>query len=442
MAGNSSHANALSQAAAHPFQVMLKPRGPICNLDCRYCYYLSKEQLYPDSAFRMTDALLETYTRQYIEAQPSPEVTFAWQGGEPTLMGLDFFRKAVAYQQQYARPGMRIHNALQTNGTRLDDAWCSFFKEHDFLIGISLDGPRAMHDAYRVDKGGQPTFDRVMEGIALLKKHGVEFNVLVTVHAANCQHGLEVYRFLRDEVQTPFIQFIPIVERAATSVGEDGSVVTERSVSGRDYGRFLIEVFDEWVRHDVGRVYVQIFDVALAVWAGYHPGLCIFEETCGAALAMEHNGDLYCCDHFVEPAYHLGNILEVPLVELAQSQPIRTFGQAKRDSLPQMCRECDVRFICNGGCPKNRLLHTPDGEPGLNWLCDGYQAFFRHIDPPMRWMAAELRAQRPPAGVMVYMARQDAERARQFARTGRNDPCPCGSGRKFKHCCGKARQRA
>lgn len=441
MAGNSSHANAPSQAAAHPFQVMLKPRGPICNLDCRYCYYLSKEQLYPDSAFRMTDALLETYTRQYIEAQPSPEVTFAWQGGEPTLMGLDFFRKAVAYQQQYARPGMRIHNALQTNGTRLDDAWCSFFKEHDFLIGISLDGPRAMHDAYRVDKGGQPTFDRVLEGIVLLKKHGVEFNVLVTVHAANCQHGLEVYRFLRDEVQAQFIQFIPIVE-PATPGGGNGAVVSERSVSGRDYGRFLIEVFDEWVRHDVGRVYVQIFDVALAVWAGYHPGLCIFEETCGAALAMEHNGDLYCCDHFVEPAYRLGNILEVPMLELAQSQPIRAFGQAKRDSLPQMCRECDVRFICNGGCPKNRLLHTPDGEPGLNWLCDGYQAFFRHIDRPMRWMAAELHAQRPPAGVMFYMAREDAERARQFARTGRNDPCPCGSGRKFKHCCGKARQPA
>ena len=423
--------------AVRPFQVMLKPRGPICNLDCKYCYYLSKEQLFPDSTFRMPVSLLEVYIRQLIEAQPGTEVTFAWQGGEPTLIGLEFFQQAIAYQQQYARPGMHIENTLQTNGTLLNDAWCAFFKQHDFLIGISLDGPRAVHDAYRVDKGGRPTFDRVMAGIALLKKHGVAFNILTTVHAANCDHGLEVYRFLRDEVQTQFIQFIPIVERTGADSASGETLVTDRSVTGADYGRFLIAVFDEWARRDVGNVFVQIFDVALATWSGHRPGLCIFEKMCGSALAMEHNGDLYSCDHFVEPEYHLGNILEVPMAELAQSEAQRAFGRAKRDALPHMCRACDVRFVCNGGCPKNRLLHTPDGEPGLNWLCDGYQMFFRHIAPAMQFMAAELHAGRSPANLVAVLARQDAERAQRFKEVGRNDPCPCGSGRKYKHCHGK-----
>ncbi len=416
---------------------MLKPRGPICNLDCEYCYYLSKERLFPDSKFRMPVTLLEEYTRQLIEAQPGPEVTFAWQGGEPTLIGLQFFQQAIAYQQQYARPGMHIDNTLQTNGTLLDDAWCAFFKEHDFLIGVSLDGPRAIHDAYRVDKGGRPTFDRVMAGIALLKKHSVAFNILTTVHAANSDHGLEVYRFLRDEVQTQFIQFIPIVERTGADAASGEVLVTHRSVTGEGYGRFLVDVFDEWARRDVGNVFVQIFDVALAAWSGHRPGLCIFEKTCGSALAMEHTGDLYSCDHFVEPEYHLGNILEVPMATLAQSEAQRAFGLAKRDALPHMCRACDVRFVCNGGCPKNRLLHTPDGEPGLNWLCDGYQMFFRHIAPAMQFMATELHAGRSPANLIAALARQDAERAERFKNVGRNDPCPCGSGRKYKHCHGK-----
>jgi uncharacterized protein len=419
------------------FHVMTKPRGAICNLDCQYCYFLSKEKLYPDSSFRMADNLLQEYTRQYIEAQDVPDITFAWQGGEPTLMGLDFFRQAVAYQQQYRKPGTRITNALQTNGITLDDAWCEFFKTNDFLIGISLDGPRELHDAYRLDRGGHPTFDRVMAGLRLLQKHGVEFNVLTTVHAANAGHGLAVYRFLRDEVRTQYIQFIPIVERDNNTGYQEGSTVTPRSVSAEQYGQFLIEIFDEWVRRDVGRVFVQMFDVALAAWVGDPPGLCVFEETCGAALALEHNGDMYSCDHFVEPKHFLGNIVDIPLSEIVASDPQRRFGLAKRDTLPQYCRECDVRFVCNGGCPKDRFIQTPDGEPGLNYLCAGYKAFFHYIAEPMRFMANELAHRRPPANVMFDMARKDAALAAAFAHAGRNDPCPCGSGLKFKRCHGR-----
>jgi uncharacterized protein len=419
------------------FHVMLKPRGAICNLNCEYCYYLSKEKLYPGSGFRMTGELLEEFTRQYIEAQSAPEVTFGWQGGEPTLMGLDFFRRAVKFQEKYRRAGMRLRNTLQTNGTLLDDEWCRFFREHDFLIGLSLDGPRELHDAYRLDRGGHPTFDRVMAGLALLKKHQVEFNILACVHAANADHPLEVYRFLRDEVGARFIQFIPIVELQSDAGFEAEERVADHSVTGQQYGDFLIAVFDEWVRQDVGRVFVQIFDVALAAWLGQRPGLCVFAETCGAALALEHNGDLYACDHFVEPEYRLGNVQDIPLSKMVGSERQRQFGLAKKLALPRYCRECEVRFICNGGCPKNRILRAPDGEPGLNYLCEGYRAFFRHIDRPMQTMAAELRAGRPAANIMLYLAEEEAEQRRRFARAGRNDPCPCGSGRKFKHCHGR-----
>jgi uncharacterized protein len=421
------------------FHIMLKPRGAICNLDCAYCYFLSKELLYPGSRFRMAAELLEEYTRQYIAAQRAPEVTFAWQGGEPTLMGLPFFQLAVELQQKYRRPGMRIHNALQTNGTTLDDDWCRFLRRHNFLLGVSVDGPQALHDTYRVDKGGKPTFERVMAGIALLKRHDVEFNILTTLHAANADHPLEVYRFLRDEVGTRFMQFIPIVERDNESGFQEGDAVRPRSVTAAQYGAFLTTLFDEWVRRDVGRVFVQIFDVALAAWVGQRPGLCIFEETCGAALAMEHNGDVYSCDHFVEPRYRLGNMRDIPLIELVASEQQQRFGQAKRDTLPRYCHECAVRFVCNGGCPKDRVLLTPDGEPGLNYLCAGYKAFFSHIDRPMRLMAAELQAGRPPANIMSILAAEEREQARRFAKAGRNDPCPCGSGRKFKHCHGGVR---
>jgi uncharacterized protein len=430
---------ALPGAASPPaFHVMMKPRGAICNLDCTYCYFLSKEMLYPGSRFRMADDLLEEYTRQYIEAQRVPEVTFAWQGGEPTLMGLEFFKRAVELQQHYRRPGMQIHNAFQTNGTLLDDDWCRFFREHDFLIGISIDGPQHLHDHYRVDKGGRPTFGRVMAGLELLKKHRVEFNILTTVHAGNVAHGQEVYRFLRDQAGTRFMQFIPIVERANETGFQEGTDVTDRSLTGAQYGEFLCAIFDEWVRRDVGRVFVQIFDVALAAWSGLPPGLCIFQETCGDALAMEHNGDLYACDHFVEPGYRLGNIQEIPLLEMVGSQRQRQFGLDKRDSLPRYCRECEVRFVCNGGCPKDRIITTPEGEPGLNYLCAGFKRFFTHIDRPMRMMAAELAAHRPPANVMRILAEEERAWQRRLATAQRNDPCPCGSGRKFKQCHGRS----
>ncbi len=430
----SAGSEAIAPAAFH---IMMKPRGAICNLDCEYCYFLSKEFMYPGSRFRMADDLLEEYTRQYIEAQRVPEVTFAWQGGEPTLMGLPFFERAVALQQKYRKPGMTIHNALQTNGTLLNDDWCHFFHQHKFLIGLSVDGPKHLHDAYRVDKGGNPTFDKVMAGMHLLEKHRVEFNILTTVHAANAPHPLAVYRFLRDEAKTQFMQFIPIVERENETGYQEGDQPTNRSVTAEDYGRFLCAIFDEWVRRDVGRVFVQIFDVALAAWTGHRPGLCIFEETCGNALAMEHNGDLFSCDHFVEPAYRLGNIQEIPLIEMVASEQQRKFGLDKRDTLPQYCLECEVRFVCNGGCPKDRFIDTPDGEPGLNYLCAGFRTFFNHINRPMQIMADELRQQRPPANVMHILAQAESARQQQFANTGRNDPCPCGSGRKFKQCHGR-----
>ena len=419
------------------FHLLAKPTGAICNLDCAYCFFLDKEIFYPGSKFRMSDATLEQYIKQLIEAHRVDEVTVAWQGGEPTIMGLDFFRRAMALVEKYRRPGMRFQHTMQTNGTLLDAAWMAFFKEHNFLIGISLDGPRPLHDVYRVDKGGGPTFDKVMRGVRLLQEHGIEYNVLTTVNRVNADYPLEVYRFLRDEIGTQFMQFIPIVERDNDTGYQEGEEVTDRSITAEQYGQFLCDIFDEWVRHDVGRVFVQIFDVALAAWVGERPGLCVFEETCGLALALEHNGDLFSCDHYVEPAYKLGNILEIPLIEMVSSDRQRQFGLDKRDTLPQYCRECEVRFVCNGGCPKDRILTTPDGEPGLNYLCAGLRAFFNHIDHPMRIMANELRHRRPPANVVHILAQEETERQAQFANVGRNEPCPCGSGRKFKACHGK-----
>lgn len=382
------------------FHVMAKPRGAICNLDCDYCFYLRKEELYKGSSFRMSDETLENYTRQYIAAQRVSEVNFAWQGGEPTLMGVNFFRRAVAYQKKYTRSGMNIDNALQTNGTLLDDEWCKFFAENRFLIGISLDGPREAHDFYRRDKGGAPTFDRVLRGIRLLKKHHVDFNILTCVSAANVEQPLEVYHILRDEIGAKYIQFIPIVERENATGFQEGTALTPRSITGEQYGRFLISIFDEWVRRDVGKVFVQMFDTALGRWLGAPGGLCVFQETCGLALAMEHNGDVYSCDHFVEPRHRLGNLLEMPLTELVGSVQQKQFGIDKRESLPRYCRECPVLFACNGGCPKDRIDYTPDGEPGLNHLCSGFKTFFTHVDEPMRIMAGLLRHHRPAAEIM------------------------------------------
>jgi uncharacterized protein len=418
------------------FHLLAKPTGAICNLDCEYCFFLSKEMLYPGSRFRMADDLLEAYIRQLLEAHRTPEVVVAWQGGEPTMMGLDFFRRSIALQERYAQPGQTVVNTIQTNGTLLDDAWCEFFAEHGFLVGISVDGPRAMHDAYRVDKGGKPTFDRVMRGLRLVRKHGVEHNALTTVHRANGDHGREVYRFLRDDAGFTFIQFIPIVERAGVGGVPYGDTVTDRSVTADQFGWFLVDVFEEWVRHDVGEVFVQMFDVALANWFGEPPSLCVFAETCGTALAIEHNGDVYSCDHFVEPNYLLGNIGDRHLLELVASPRQRQFGRDKRDTLPAYCRSCDVRFACHGGCPKDRFIATPAGEPGLNYLCAGYQTFFRHVDKPMREMAGLLRRGRAPAEIMQTYSERDRARAATWERAPRNAPCPCGSGRKQKHCHG------
>jgi uncharacterized protein len=426
----------ITQNIPQAFHLMAKPTGAVCNLDCKYCFFLSKERLYPGSRFRMTDEVLETYIRQYLDAQHIPEVTISWQGGEPTLMGLDFFRRSVEFVKKYQKPNTTIQYTIQTNGTLLDDEWGAFFREHNFLVGISIDGPPELHDAYRVDKGGKPSFDRVKRGLDFLKAHNVDFNILCTVHAANGDHPLEVYRFFRDELNAQFVQFIAIVERDNQTGYQEGSAVTDRSVTAEQYGNFLIGIFDEWVRRDVGRVFVQLFDVALAAWVGAPPALCVFSPTCGSALAMEHTGDLYACDHFVEPNYFLGNIQETPMVELVASDEQRKFGQDKLDTLPRYCLECEVRFACHGACPKNRFITsppgeaTPDGEPGLNYLCAGYRAFFNHIDRPMRIMASLLRQNRAPAEIMQIEARLQVA----FARARANDPCPCGSGHMFKDC--------
>ena len=414
------------QNAPPAFHLLAKPTGAICNLDCQYCFFLSKEQLYPGSKFRMADDLLETYIRQLLESHQTPEVTVAWQGGEPTLMGLDFFRRSIELVDQYKQPHQVIHHTLQTNGTRLDDEWGAFFKQHHFLIGLSVDGPEALHDTYRVDKRGRGSFAEVMQGWQILKKHQVDFNILCTVNAANGDYPLEVYRFFRDRLGAEFIQFIPIIERVnadGSTAIQAGDRVTERSVKPEQFGRFLIGVFDEWVRRDVGKVFIQHFDAALANWVNVSPSVCIFSKTCGNALALEHNGDLYSCDHFVEPDYKLGNIQETPMIELIASDRQRQFGQDKLDSLPQYCRSCDVRFACNGGCPKNRFIKTPDGEPGLNYLCAGYKAFFTHINQPMRLMANLLRQGRYADEVMSLLApeKPPIKKSNGFSRARKNN---------------------
>lgn len=435
----------MSQHRLPGFHILAKPIGPICNLDCKYCFYLEKEQLYagqPDWA--MSEETLESFVRQYIESQKASVISFAWQGGEPTLLGVEFFQKVVALQEEYSN-GKRVENGFQTNGVLLNDEWCEFLSAHKFLVGISIDGPRQLHDHYRVDKGQGATFDRVMKGLGYLKKHGTEFNTLTVVQRNNSYHPQEVYSFLK-EIGSGFMQFIPIVERLADAPDSDGLVlisptandsatVADWSVDPQQFGKFLTDIFDEWVRQDVGRHYVQIFDVALESWMEMEQSLCVFRNTCGGALAVEHNGDLYSCDHFVYPENKLGNILENPILSLVDSAQQRKFGEDKRDTLPRYCRECDVRFACNGECPKHRFTRTPDGEFGLNYLCKGYKDFFHHVDPYMKFMAEELRQGRPPANVMSWTRLQDLRLVGK-RRPGRNDPCLCGSGRKYKKCCG------
>ncbi len=409
-----------------PFHLLAKPTGPICNLDCEYCFFLSKEALYPGDRFRMSDELLDTYLRQFMEANPDGEITVAWQGGEPTLMGVDFFRRAVALAERYRRPTQQVQHTIQTNGTLLTDEWCELLAEHRFLVGISIDGPPTMHDRYRVDKRGEPTSAKVLQGLERLRDHQVDVNVLCTVNAANQHHPLEVYRYFRDDLDLQHIQLIPIVERDNETGFQEGDTVTDRSVDPTAWGAFLCAIFDEWVVRDVGTVFIQMFDAALASWLDLPATICIFRETCGDALALEHNGDLYSCDHFVEPAHLLGNIARTPMAELVNSPQQVEFGRAKAATLPAYCRSCDVRFACNGECPKNRFTLTPDGEAGLNYLCAGYKAFFTHIDGPMRLMADRLRNGGFADEVMALLT-----------TAPRNEPCPCGSGRKAKHCHGR-----
>jgi len=418
------------------FHIMAKPTGSACNLRCGYCFFLKKESLYPGSDFRMSAQVHEAYIRQLLEFHRTPRVTVAWQGGEPTLMGLDFFRHSIELQKKYQKPGTHIENTFQTNGILLNDEWCRFFRENNFLVGLSMDGPGELHDFYRKDRAGRGTFDRVVRAARLLQKHKVECNILCTVNSKNAGHPLEVYRFFRDELGFPYIQFIPIVERKDESGFLEGEMVTERSVQPGQFGRFLIAIFDEWVRRDVGKMFVLNFDGALAGWLGMAGTLCIFGPTCGLGMALEHNGDLYSCDHFVEPNHRLGNILKTPMIELVVSEQQRKFGREKKDALPRYCRECAVLSICNGECPKNRFSKTPDGEPGLNYLCAGYKAFFKHADKPMRIMAELIRAKRPASEVMAILARDEGDLKTRFTSAGRNDPCPCGSGVKFKKCHG------
>jgi uncharacterized protein len=443
-----SETSLLPSGAPLAFHLLAKPTGAVCNLDCTYCFFLSKEMLYPGSRFRMADDLLATYLEQLIDAHAgADEVAVAWQGGEPTMMGLDFFRRSVELAEELRLPHQRLAYTIQTNGTLLDDDWGAFLAEHGFLVGLSIDGPAQIHDTYRVDKGGKGSFDRVMAGLEVLQRHGVEWNALTTVHAASQDRGREVYRFLRDDCGARFMQFIPIIERTTAELlpvanegwGEhirgrplyvqDGDLVTDRSISPEGYGRFLIDIWEEWKRRDIGEVYVQMFDVALANRYGEPSGLCVHSETCGLALAMEHTGDVYSCDHFVEPAFKLGYIGERPLKELVVLPQQVRFGLDKRDTLPAYCRACDVRFACHGGCPKDRFTTTPDGEPGLHYLCPSYQAFFRHITPELDDMCTLLRAGRSPVEMIEVHRAEDAAR-------GRNDPCTCGSGAKWKRCHG------
>lgn len=391
---------------------MIKATGPLCNLDCHYCYYLSKEQLLStDSRWRISDATLENFIRQYIGQQHARQVVFSWQGGEPSLLGLGFFRRVVELQKKYAPAHCRIENDLQTNGTLLDDEWCEFLRENSFLVGLSIDGPKQLHDAYRKRPDGAGSFDRVMKSAGLLKKHGVKFATLTVVNDKNAEHPLDVYRFLRDEVGSKQMQFIPIVEpknftttapqywNMHNIVGEDSpravprhpdSIVEPWCVGAEQYGDFLIGVFDEWYGHDFGQIYVPFFDSAVEQWMGRPSPLCIFSPICGKGLAVEHNGDVYSCDHYVYPQYRLGNIHESALVDMALSPRQESFGYLKDRSLPGKCRACRYLFACSGECPKNRLLKTAAGEPGLNYLCKGLYKYFSHIDPHIRRIVTRL----------------------------------------------------
>jgi uncharacterized protein len=414
--------------ASRDFQVFAKPMGSICNLNCDYCYYLNKKHLYPDKySVPMSEDILEKYIAQHIHAFPGPLINFSWHGGEPTLLGLDYFRKIVALQHKHCPHGRHITNGIQTNGTLLDEEWCRFLAAEGFNVGLSLDGPQELHDRHRVTRGGQPTHQQVMRAYHLLQQHRIFIDILCVVHAHNVQYPIEVYRFFK-QLNVNYLGFLPLVEPRPDS--ETG--VSSRSVAAEAFGAFLCAIFDEWMQCDIGMVKVQLFEETIRTAFGQEQALCIFRKTCGDIPVIEHNGDFYTCDHFVDSEHCLGNIQTSSLVELLESSAQRAFGRAKADTLPSYCQACDVRTMCNGECPKNRFLLTPDGEDGLNYLCAGYKLFFTHCRPFVAELAAlwrrhQLQSQAPSG--------RDAGTARATPKTGRNDPCPCGSGRKYKKCC-------
>ena len=393
---------------AKPLYVMLKPAGAHCNLACKYCYYLEKNNLYQNTPRHlMSDEMLEQFTREYIEAQTMPQVLFTWHGGEPLMRSIDFYKKALALQKKYAH-GKQIDNVIQTNGTLLTDEWCEFFAKNHWLVGISIDGPQEYHDHYRVTPAGKPSWEKVMQGIQLLKKHHVEWNAMAVVNAYNAEHPLEFYHFFRDN-GCQYLQFTPIVERLTehedgrtlASLADDREIpLTDASVTPQQWGNFLCTIFDDWVRHDVGKTFVEIFDCTLANWMGVLPGICAYSKECGHAGVMEHNGDVYSCDHFVFPEYKLGNIREQSLIDMLYGEKQQAFSRLKHTSLPRQCKECDMEFACHGECPKNRFEKDKYGEPGLNYLCQGYYQYYSHVAPYMDFMKRELLAQRPPANIM------------------------------------------
>lgn len=393
---------------AKPLYVMLKPAGAHCNLACKYCYYLEKNKLYPTAQRHlMSDEMLEQFTREYIEAQTMNQVLFTWHGGEPLLRSIDFYRKALSLQQKYAG-GRRIDNVIQTNGTLLTDEWCEFFAQNHWLVGISIDGPQPDHDHYRLTAAGKPSWKKVMQGIKLLKKHGVEWNAMAVVNAYNANHPLEFYRFFKEN-GCQFLQFTPIVERLtrhedgrtlASLADKDEISLSEASVAPEQWGNLLCAIFDEWVRKDVGKIFVEIFDCTLANWMGVSPGICAYSKECGHAGVMEHNGDVYSCDHFVFPEYKLGNIRDHSLIDMLYGEQQQEFSRLKHSSLPRQCKECDMEFACHGECPKNRFMKDKYGDSGLNYLCPGYYHYYQHVAPYMDYMKQELMAQRPPSNIM------------------------------------------
>ena len=396
---------------AKPLYVMLKPAGAHCNLACKYCYYLEKNKLYPTAQRHlMSDEMLEQFTREYIEAQTMSQVLFTWHGGEPLLRSIDFYRKALSLQQKYAG-GRRIDNVIQTNGTLLTDEWCEFFAQNHWLVGISIDGPQPDHDHYRLTAAGKPSWKKVMQGIKLLKKHGVEWNAMAVVNAYNANHPLEFYRFFKEN-GCQFLQFTPIVERQTRH--EDGRTLasladkneiplSEASVTPEQWGYFLSAIFDEWVRKDVGKIFVEVFDCTLANWMGISPGICAYSKECGHAGVMEHNGDVYSCDHFVFPEYKLGNIRDHSLIDMHYGEQQQEFSRLKHSSLPRQCKECDMEFACHGECPKNRFMKDKYGDSGLNYLCPGYYHYYQHVAPYMDYIKQELMAQRPPSNIMKVL---------------------------------------